>query len=300
MGEGFTPLLRERFGALEIGLKAEFASPTLSFKDRGAVVLVAHALARGVDRLVADSSGNAGTAISAYAARAGIECRVYIPASTSEAKLAQMRAHGAQVTLVDGTRNDAANAAIADVTSTQTYYASHVYSPFFAHGVKTYGYEVAEQLGWKAPDTLVVPVGNGTMLLGVQLAFAELAAAGIIESRPRIVAVQAARCAPLASAFAAGRTTVRPADGKTVAEGIAIAHPARGAQLLEIVRESGGWFVTVDDDEILEARSRLAARGLYVEPTAAAPLAGALKASALGAELGSTVAPLSGAGLKSA
>jgi threonine synthase len=301
MGEGFTPLVAERIGSFDIAMKVEFVSPTLSFKDRGAVVLVAHALQLGVNHVVADSSGNAGTAISAYAARAGIRCTVFVPEATSPNKLAQMTAHGADVTVVPGSREDAAAAAIEAVESSGAFYASHVYNPFFTEGIKTYGYEICEQLSWTAPDTLVIPVGNGTMLLGAHLAFMELKAAGIIDRTPRIIAVQAAACAPIAEAFSTGTQSIVPVRNTgTLAEGIAIAEPARGTQLLEIVRGNGGVFVTVDDDEILKAQWLLARRGWYVEHTAAVPLAGALKAHASGTELGRSVLPLSGAGLKSA
>jgi threonine synthase len=301
MGEGFTPLVPHRLDGVEVLLKLEFLSPTLSFKDRGAVVLVAQARALGAAELVADSSGNAGTAISAYAARAGLPCTVYVPGGTSPKKLRQMRAHGATVVEVDGSREDAATAAIEMVEAKRAYYASHVYNPFFFEGTKTYGLEIWEQLGWSWPDLVVLPVGNGTLVLGVARALDELEAAGLIDHPPRLLLVQANGCAPIARAFVAGVEDVEPVSNEgTIAEGIAIGAPARGGQILAIVRRLGGTIVTVDDEAITAAVADLAARGLFVEPTAAAPLAGLAQYLAAHPEVrpDRVVAPLAGAGLK--
>ena len=187
-------------------LKLDFLMPTLSFKDRGAVVLATLASALGVRSALTDSSGNAGTAAAAYLARAGIPCRVFVPEATSPAKLAQMRAHGAEITLVAGTRADTAAAAREMASQPGIFYASHVFHPYFLHGVKTYGYEIWEQSGGLLPDTVVVPAGNGTLVLGCHLAFRELVEAGLAVRMPTLVAVQAAACAPVAEAFRSGRT----------------------------------------------------------------------------------------------
>jgi threonine synthase len=275
MGEGFTPLLPLMADAPNILLKVEYQMPTLSFKDRGAAVLIAKARELGITRIIADSSGNAGTAIAAYAARAGIACDVYVPASASAKKLRQIAAHGAAVHAIPGSREDTAAAAIAAVEREQVYYASHVYQPFFFQGTKTYAFEVWEQLGGSAPDVLVLPVGNGTLLLGAYYGFKDLLRAGLIERAPRILAVQAEGCAPLAQAFARGESEAAPVvNTGTEAEGIAIAAPARSRQILAAVRETQGIIITVSDAAIEEARVYLAQRGLYVEPTAAAPYAG--------------------------
>lgn len=298
MGEGGTPLVP--LGGWGPLVKVEYLAPTLSFKDRGAAVLVAAAVAAGVERAVVDSSGNAGTAVAAYCARAGIACDVFVPASTSPAKMAQAAAHGATVHPVEGTREDVAAAAQAAVAATGATYASHVYDPRFLHGTKTFAFELWEALG-RVPDTVVLPVGNGTLVLGAAIGFGDLVRAGVADRLPRIVAVQAERCAPIAAAFAAGADGVAPVDGRpTAAEGIAIAAPPRGAQVLAAVRESGGRVVAVGEDEIVAARAALAARGFYVEPTAAAPFAawsrfvdGTPEAD------GTVVVPLCGAGIKS-
>ncbi|MER7499789.1 pyridoxal-phosphate dependent enzyme [Nonomuraea pusilla] len=299
MGEGGTPLVEEDGG---LRLKLEYASPTGSFKDRGAAVLVALARALGATRLVADSSGNAGTAAAAYAARAGLAAEVFVPARTSEKKLAQIRGHGAAVTVVEGSREDTAAAAVARVGETGAFYASHVHNPYFHEGTKTFALEVFEQLGGVIPDVVTLPAGNGTLVLGAWRGFEELRAAGLSGGVPRIVAVQAERCAPLAAAWAAGRPEPEPAPPAlpTVAEGIAVAAPARGSRVLEAVAATGGAVVTVGEDEIAAAHAALAARGLWVEPTAAVPYAAVRRLRAEGSALlgGTVVAPLCGSGLK--
>lgn len=201
LGEGRTPLvpLTETVSA-----KLDYLMPTLSFKDRGAVMLAELARRLGPDRVVADSTGNAGTSIAAYCARAGLPCTVYVPEGTSPKKTEQIRAHGAQLVTVPGGREATALAARAAADGPGVFYASHVFNPYFLHGTKTYVYELWEDLGGRLPDALAVPVGNGTLLLGAALATAELHALGMIETRPRLIAVQAEAVAPLAAAFHAG------------------------------------------------------------------------------------------------
>ena len=304
MGEGMTPLVAAP-GCAGAWLKLDFLMPTLSFKDRGAVMLAILAKVLGADCLVVDSSGNAGTAVAAYAARAGLPCTVFVPASTSPGKLLQMRAHGAQVNVVAGDRQAAAEAAASALAETPgSFYASHVYQPFFLHGTKSFAYEVWEQMGGQAPAELYLPVGNGTLLLGAYIGFGELHRAGLVPALPRIVGVQAAACAPLARAWAGHTEPSVPAS--TVAEGIAIAHPPRGGQVLAAVAATGGEIVAVDDDEVRAARADLARAGFFVEPTAAVCWA-ALRRRAGRPGVGggapgagpTVVVPLSGAGLKS-
>jgi len=313
LGEGLSPLVPSR-ALRHVQLKLDFLLPTLSFKDRGAVVLATLAKHLGVGAALVDSSGNAGTAMAAYFGRAGIGCTVYVPEGTSPAKLAQMRAHAAAVELVPGSRAETAAAARRAAGKPGVLYASHVYHPYFLHGVKTYGYELWEQCGRSLPQTVVVPVGNGTLVLGCYLAFSELVAAGLAERMPRIVAVQASSCSPLEQAMAAGREEPVIVDaGVTIAEGIAIAAPPRGRQILRAVRATGGTIVSVTDAQTAAARQELAAEGLFVEPTSAVCYA-AVRAAvdqtfnadsptwAAAAPLlaaGSVVVPLCGAGLKS-
>ncbi|BBC33231.1 Pyridoxal-5'-phosphate-dependent protein subunitbeta [Streptomyces graminofaciens] len=297
LGEGRTPLVELKDG---VSAKLDFLMPTLSFKDRGAVLLAELALRLGPRRVVADSSGNAGTAVAAYCARAALPCTVYVPAGTSAKKLQQIEAHGARLEIVDGDRGAAARAAEEAADSADTdgvFYASHVYNPYFLHGTKTYVHELWEDLGGRLPEVLVVPVGNGTLLLGAALAVAELHAAGLIDRRPALYAVQSAAVAPLAHAFAEGAddlvgvTPMAP----TSAEGIAITRPPRARQILRAVRASGGAFLTVTEDQIRHAQLDLASRGLYVESTGVACWA-AVREGALGSR--TAVVPLCGAGLK--
>ncbi|MFD3332567.1 threonine synthase [Streptomyces sp. NPDC058700] len=305
LGEGRTPLVpltaAEAGAPASVSAKLDFLMPTLSFKDRGAVMLAAHALrlaeAGLLDRVVADSSGNAGTAVAAYGARAGLDCLVYVPRGTSPKKLEQIRAHGAEVVEVPGDREATARAAREAADEPGTFYASHVYNPYFLHGTKTYVYELWEDLGGRLPDTIVVPVGNGTLLLGAALALDELHRHGLVDTRPALVAVQAEAVSPLAAAFHAGAEELgAPAPGRpTLAEGIAIPAPPRARQILRAVRETGGTFLTVTEDQIRTAQRDLARRGLFVESTGVACWA-AIQAAP--PRPGLTVVPLCGAGAK--
>lgn len=290
LGEGGTPLVPSRDGRLHF--KIESMNPTGSFKDRGATVLLTAARAAGIRELVEDSSGNAGAAIAAYAARAGVEATIYVPEAASPGKLAQVAAHGARVVRVHGSREAVAQAAQA----APGRYASHCWDPLFFHGTKTIAYELWESLGGRAPDVVVTPVGHGTMLLGLWLGFRELVHGGAISRLPRLIAVQSAACAPLAGP-ALGRDA---GGGDTVAEGIRVRQPVRPDEIRRAVDESGGRFLVVDDAEILAARARLAGEGVFVEPTAAVAPAAAWRlwdARAVApSEL--VVVPLTGHGLK--
>jgi threonine synthase len=295
LGEGGTPLVRdhEPSGA-DVRLKLEFVSPTGSFKDRGAVVVVALALAVGARRVVADSSGNAGTAVAAYAARAGLDAEILVPVATSPKKLAQIRGHGATVTTVSGGREETAAAAIARVEAGDAFYASHVYNPYFYEGTKTYALEAVDQLDGDHHPTFVVPAGNGTLVLGVHRACVELLAADRIPALPRIVAVQSEQCAPLA--------TPDRATGPTIAEGIAIATPPRRDDMLRAIDETGGAVVTVAEAEITQAQATLARQGLWVEPTGAVAYAATTRLVRTGSPLvaaSTPIVPLCGTGLKS-
>ncbi|MFI2370957.1 threonine synthase [Streptomyces sp. NPDC018833] len=292
LGEGRTPLVPL---TANVSAKLDFVMPTLSFKDRGAVMLAELARRLGPRRVIADSSGNAGTAVAAYCARAGLACTVYVPEGTSAKKTEQIRAHGARLEVVPGDREATASAARAAADEPGVFYASHVYNPYFLHGTKTYVYELWEDLGGRLPEAIVVPVGNGTLLLGAALALDELLAHGLIDARPALVAVQAEAVSPLAAAFRAGADDLAaPAGpGPTLAEGIAIPNPPRARQILRAVRESGGEFLTVTEDEIRTAQQDLAAQGLFVESTGVACWA------ATGSWTHRTaVVPLCGAGLK--
>jgi threonine synthase len=297
MGEGFTPLLEVELINRKVFIKQEQLFPTGSYKDRGATVLVSYAKKMGVTHVVQDSSGNAGCSIAAYAANANIACDIFVPADTSKAKLAQVRAYGANLILVDGDRE--ATAANALLAAQNSYYASHCYNPLFLQGTKTFAYEVCEQLGWKAPDVVVLPAGNGTLVLGCYIGFKHLFESNIIAKMPKIVAVQAQNCAPLYTAWKQGlREPVKITSGYTLAEGIAIADPTRGKEMISAVNNTQGIFVTVDDDEIINALKLCTSKGFYIEPTSAATIAGLIKAQKM-VEGEIWVTLFSGHGLKS-
>jgi len=274
--EGFTPLVPLTFENKKIWVKQDHLFPTGSYKDRGASVLMSKVKELGISRVVEDSSGNAGCAIAAYGARGGIRSEIYVPENTSPGKLAQIESYGAVLKKVPGSREDTARAVWQ--AAQKDYYASHSWNVYFFHGTKTFAFEVWEQMEWKTPDTLILPVGNGTLLLGAFIGFNELLEAGMIREIPKLVGVQSAHCAPLAKAFREGLKDipkVHPQD--TLAEGIAIAEPVRGKQALEAVKKSGGTFLTVNDGEVKESLRLISQKGFYLEPTAAATLAGVLQ-----------------------
>lgn len=296
MGEGYTPMIVLDDSKPNTLVKVDYMMPTLSFKDRGAAVLLAKAKELGVTKVIADSSGNAGTSIAAYAKRAGIACDVFVSDSTSPKKMAQIKAHGANVRAIRGSREDVAAAAQKAVTEEQTFYASHVFNPFFYEGTKTYSYEIWEQMQ-SVPDALIIPVGNGTLLLGAYYGWKELMENGLTDRLPKLIAVQAENCAPIARAFADNQpAAIQVENIGTLAEGIAIAAPARSAQILEAVRATNGQFITTTEEEIAKARVVLASKGFYVEPTTAANYAGYVKYSRSSDE--KIVIPLCGAGIK--
>lgn len=293
--EGMTPMVPVDFGPGRLLLKLDQLFPTGSYKDRGAAVLVSKARELGISAIVEDSSGNAGCAVAAYAAKAGIACEILVPEGVSPGKLAQIRFCGASVRRVPGGRDDTAKAALAAAEA--VYYASHSWNPFFVQGTKTFAYEVWEQLSYRAPDALLLPAGNGTLLIGSYLGFRDLRDNGLVDRIPRHVAVQAEGCAPLHAMFRGGLDEVPAVEiRETIAEGVAIPGPVRGKQILEIVRETGGEVIAVSDARIEEALLLLGRGGLYVEPTSALPVAAFLARP--DAASGVVVAPLTGHGLK--
>jgi len=249
MSEGYTPLIEEKICGKNVFIKMDHLLPTGSYKDRGASLLVSYAREHQVSSLVEDSSGNAGCSIAAYSARAGISCEIFVPDHTSVGKLRQIEAYGSKVRLVEGSREDVSRKILEQTK--ESFYASHVYNPVFLHGTKTLAFEICEQLGWNSPGAIVVPVGNGTLLLGASIGFGELYSAGIVDNLPKIIAVQAENCAPLLRAFEMNQKDSADVNAEaTVSEGIAIEKPVRGAQILKAVRDSRGTFVGVSEQEI--------------------------------------------------
>ena len=296
LGEGMTPVVRLDENVL---LKMDYMMPTLSFKDRGAAVLVAHAKAIGVDKVVQDSSGNAGNAVAAYCARARIGCEIFVPEGTSPKKIDMIRAHGAACTVVPGSRDHCADVCRAKVAEEGAYYANHVYNPFFYEGTKTYIYEVYEQLH-RIPANLVIPVGNGTLFLGAVKALEELQTSGCIDAFPRIIALQTETCDPLLQAMEQGLDEpVQITPVPTIAEGIAIGRPMRGKEILAYAKKHNVRFVHAPEDRILKARAALAGKGVYIEHTTAANYAAYLRYCELYGPTPDTLITMCGAGLKS-
>jgi threonine synthase len=299
LGEGWTPIVPGEWAGAPVVYKLEFTMPTGSFKDRGTTVMVSYLRSCGIERVLEDSSGNAGASLSAYAAAAGMACRILVPETASYPKIAQIAACGADVVMIKGSRQDVAEAALRQ--SAEIFYASHNWQPFFVDGIKTLAYELWEQLGFRAPDNLVVPLGYGSNVLGAERGFDELVRNGEIARGPRLFGVQAARCAPYDAAFRAGaEALVATVIAPTIAEGIATAKPTRVAEVLRAVRASGGAVVAVEEAEIVDALRGLARHGLYVEPTSAVAAAGLTRLLASGSIRPgeTTVLVLTGSGLK--
>jgi threonine synthase len=300
MGEGCTPLIEKPWGDLSPLFKLEWFNPTSSFKDRGASVMVSFLKQLGVGHILEDSSGNGGAAIAAAGAAAGMKVKILAPSYTPSPKVAQIRAFGAEVQLVEGPREESEHEAIRQ--SANIFYASHNWHPFFLQGTKSLAYELWEDLGFNAPDNIVIPTGAGSNVLGCHIGFTELLAAGQIKKLPKLFVAQPLNCSPIDASFVAGTDSpVERIVKPTIAEGTAIKRPIRLVELLHAVRESGGQTVALTEEQITAAVRQLAATGLYPEPTsatAAAALAllhksGAIKASE------TTVVLLTGTGLKS-
>ena len=295
MGEGMTPLVPAAFAGHPVNFKLEYLSPTGSFKDRGTTVLVSKLRAWGVTRAADDSSGNAGASFAAYCARAAIAAEVFTPAYASPAKLAQIEIFGAKLNKIEGTREQATEA-VESATAAGLVYGSHAWSPFTLEGTKTVAYELWEQLGARAPDVFISPIGQGSIFLGAYRGFKDLLAAGVISKLPRMIGVQSLACAPIVEALRQGLDRAASiVKQPSVAEGISLAHPIRAAEVLRAIRDTGGDAVAVGDPETLAARLELARMGLYVEPTSAV-VGAALKRLE---PAGVVVAILTGSGLKS-
>ena len=268
LGEGGTPLLPVQVGKRVLHLKCEHLNPTGSYKDRGTAVLLSALMAAGVTEAVEDSSGNAGASFAAYAARAGMRARVFVPASASGPKRAQIESYGAQVMAIDGPRSSAAEAVRREAEAGAVY-ASHAYLPHWMAGVATIAYELVEQLGC-VPGAVIAPVGHGGLLVSVHRGFVALQDAGVISGLPRMIGVQAQACAPVWAVYTSGGPGLSLVqEGETRAEGIRVRFPVRGDAALAAVESTGGTIVAVAEDELLRGWDLLARAGLNVEPTSA-------------------------------
>ena len=277
-GEGGTPLLSaDRFGKAlgltNLWVKDEAQNPTQSFKARGMTTAVSMAKHLGATKLAVPSAGNAGGALAAYAARAGLEAHIFMPADTPRANVIECRETGAHVTLIDGLITDC-GAEIARRKEAEGWFdMSTLKEPYRVEGKKTLGYELAEQMNWELPDVILYPTGGGTGLIGMWKAFEEMETLGWIGSkRPRMFTIQASGCAPIVRAFDAGeKTAAEFPNAHTVASGLRVPKAVGDFVMLKILRESGGGALAVDDEEMIRmTRDVGAAEGLFVAPEGAA------------------------------
>jgi threonine synthase len=281
LGEAITPIvalpkLAKKLTAAEILVKDEGRLPTGSFKARGLAMAVSMAKALGVTHMAMPTNGNAGAALAAYASRAGIKTTVFCPQDTPEVNVREIALQGATVYRVNGLIDDCGKIVMQGQAKAGWFDTSTLKEPYRIEGKKTMGLELAEQLGWELPDVVLYPTGGGTGLIGMWKAFAELEAIGFIgKKRPRMVAVQAAGCAPIVRAYDAGvEHAPRWEDAQTIAAGIRVPQAIGDFLVLRAVRESGGFAVAVTDEAITAAIDEVArAEGLLLCPEGAATYA---------------------------
>ena len=282
LGEGWTPLLNGTWNGRPITFKCDHMMPSGSFKDRGVAVMMAYLQAVGVVAVLEDSSGNAGASVATFAAAANMSATIFSPAAAPPAKLAQMAAMGADVWAIEGPRQNAADAAIAEAEG-GTFYAGHNIQPYFLEGLKTLAFELWEQLDSQAPNHVVVACGQGGNVMGLDIGYRELLAAGLIDKVPAIHGVQAIKAAPYLAAWDAGTDTPISIDAQpSIADGITSSQPVRLKEVLAACRESGGSLLGVTEVEIIQTMRQIHRTGYFVEPTAAAGAAGLTKLLASG------------------
>jgi threonine synthase len=283
LGEGFTPLipapsLATKLGLRSVWIKDDGLNPTGTFKARGAACGVSRARELGIREVALPTAGNAGGAWACYGAAAGLEVHVAMPADAPEANRVECRAYGADLTLVEGVITDAGRVVAEGVERDGWFDCSTLKEPYRIEGKKTLGLEIAEQLGWQAPDAIVYPAGGGVGAIGIHRAFQQMRELGWVRGEPpRLIVVQSSGCAPIVRAFEQGKPDIDMwADAHTVATGLNVPQPLGGALALEAIRETGGTAVAVDDGDILEAIRTLAAEASILAcPEGAATLAGA-------------------------
>ena len=310
--EGFTPMVDAP--DWDAQFKLEYVFPTGSFKDRGASTTLSRAVELGVERVIEDSSGNAGASIATYAARAGLEADIYVPADVNQSKLMTIQRADARPVRIEGSREDVTAACLEAVEGRSSddpnegdapyqtgdgWYASHAWNPAFYAGTMTFAFEVAAQQGWTVPDAVVLPIGHGTLFLGAYRGFSLLNEAGIVDEMPRLLGAQAAGYAPIVAALG-GDTTDEEGEGTAIADGIRITEPARGTEILEAIDETDGDAIALGGDPIETALDRLHRNGFYVEPTCAVAPAALEQYREDGVidDSDDVVVPLTGSGLK--
>ena len=295
LGEGMTPLVQTTVNGHRFHAKLEYLNPTGSYKDRGTAVLVNHLAAQRVNEVVEDSSGNAGASLAAFAGAVGIQARIFVPASAPAGKKQLIASFGAALVEIEGPRAATTEACLQAAQT--AVYATHAWSPFFIAGQMTCAWEIWEQMGRRAPQIIVCCVGQGGLFLGLARGFKALHSAGLVDRMPRFIAVQSAGCDPVVQAWERGLDAPeRVAQQPSVADGIAVVQPVRGAEVLRVIRETSGAALRVDDVQIVAAQAALGKRGFIVEPTSAVPVAALEQIAQV--EPGEIVVPLTGNGLK--
>jgi threonine synthase len=272
LGAGFTPLRRaenlgKRLGLERLWIKDDSVNPSNSFKDRVVTVAVTMARAFGFEAVSCASTGNLANATAAHAAKAGMECYVFVPDDLERAKILATESYGAKVVAVKGNYDDV-NRLCSEVADTLPWAFVNVnMRPYYAEGSKSLGFETAEQLGWRLPDHVVVPIASGALLTKIHKAFRELIAIGAVEERPyRVSGAQPEGCSPVAQAFAAGADEVKPVRPDTIARSLAIGAPADGFYAMQVARETGGSIEAGTEREIVEGIQLLAStEGVFTE-----------------------------------
>jgi threonine synthase len=309
LGAGFTPLIRADRLAAELGLgelwlKNDTVNPTGSFKDRVVAVALARARELGFKVAACASTGNLANSVAAHAARAGMRHVVFIPADLEAGKVVTTAVYGPSLVAVEGSYDDV-NRLCAEVASENPTWAfvNVNLRTYYAEGSKTLAFETAEQLGWQAPDHVVVPVASGSQLTKIAKGFEELWRVGLLDEEPhvRISGAQAVGCSPVATAFAEHRDYVRPVKPSTIAKSLAIGNPADGWYALDVVRSSGGALAAVTDEELVEGIVLLArTEGIFAETAGGVTIATLAKLAAAGVVRSDerVVAYVTGHGLK--
>jgi threonine synthase len=281
---GWTPLYRalrlgEQLGVSSLYVKDDGRNPTASFKDRASAVGVARALELGRDIVAAASTGNAASSLAGLSASVGIRNVIFVPETAPQAKVAQLLVFGADVLAVRGSYDDAFDLCLAASKEYGWYNRNTGYNPYLSEGKKTAALEICEQLGWDAPDRIFVPVGDGCIIGGLGKGLRDLQALGFIDKMPKLMGVQAEGSAALYNAWLKGTEEVEPVQARTVADSISVNLPRDRFKALRAVRDTGGAYLTVSDEEILEAMRLLGNRaGVFAEPAGSASLAGLVKA----------------------
>ena len=304
---GFTPLIRaqnlgEHLGLKNLYIKNDCANPTWSFKDRVVAVAATKAREFGFETLACASTGNLANSVSAHAAKAGLAAYVFIPSDLERGKIVGSSIYGATLIAVDGNYDDV-NRLCSELADKYAWAFVNInMRPYYAEGSKTLGYEVAEQLGWRAPEHVVAPMASGSLYVKIWKGLQELSKLWLIDSvQTKMSGAQARGCSPIITAYEAGTTNIRPVRPKTIAKSLAIGNPADGYYALKVMEESGGYGVAADDDEIVEGIKLLAeSEGIFAETAGGVVVAG-LKKLALEGKVAPdevTVAYITGSGLK--